>query len=78
MKNLSGDASNWINSKNSVVDIDNEEFNPIQRAKDIKFLKSEINFKIAQIKNKVKLLYSMEKTKETYDFLVSIESLHLS
>ena len=46
-----------------------------QREEDIKHLHAEINFKSRQLEDKLKLLYSMEKTKETYDKIASISSL---
>ena len=75
LDNLSGsDGSDQLKPivKDTVVE---EEFDPIQREKDIKHLHAEINFKSKQLEDKLKLLYSMEKTKETYDKIASISSL---
>jgi hypothetical protein len=74
MDNLSGKASDWI-PKESKTEVVEEKIDTIQREKDIKHLYSEIKVKSKQLEDKLKLLYNMEKTKETYDKLTSMSSL---
>ena len=73
--------SNGDSIINQIITDDNhnveEEINtdPEQLARDIKYLRAELNFKTKQIYDQFELLYSLEQKKDTYDNIVTMKSI---
>lgn len=77
MNNLSNTDS-IVNQITTESDYNVEEesiTDPEQLAKDIKYLRTELNFKTKQLLDKFELLYSLEPHRDTYDNIVTIESI---
>lgn len=78
MKNLSNADSiqNWITKQENENTVKKEStVDSEERIKEIKDLKTDINFKTAQLEKKLNSLYDICPGKETYDNIVVIKSI---